>query len=61
MINLIKKLIDDNEHELTEINKKKLKGVSNAVVKHDITHVDYRNVSNINKPKTCCVYKIFQP
>ena len=31
-----KQQIEGNEHELTEINKKKLKGVSKVVVKHEI-------------------------
>ena len=47
--NYDKKIIDGNEHELTEINKKKLKGVSKVVVKNDIKHEDYINVLNTNK------------
>ena len=55
---LDKKIIDGNEHELTEINKKKLKGVSEVVVKNDIKHEDYINVLNTNKPKKCNVVSI---
>jgi len=55
---LDKKLIDGNEHELTEINKKKLKGVSKVVVKNDIKHEDYTNVLKTNKPKKCNVVSI---
>ena len=52
------KLIDGNEHELTEINKKKLKGVSKVVAKNDIKHEDYINVFNTYKPKKCNVVSI---
>ena len=55
---LDKKLIDGNEHELTEINKKKLKGVSKVVVKNDIKHEDYINGLNTNKSKKCNVVSI---
>ena len=53
-----KKIIDCNENELTEINNKKLKGVSKVVVKNDIQHEDYINVLNTNKPKKCNVVSI---
>ena len=58
MINLIKKVIDGNEHELTEINKKKLKGVSKVAAENDIKHEDYIHVLNTSKPKKCNVVSI---
>ena len=57
MINLIK-IIEGNEHELTEINKKKLKGFSKVVVKNDTKHEDYINVFQTNKYKSCNVVSI---
>ena len=50
--------MDGNEHELTEINEKRLKGVSKVVVKKEIKHEDYINVLNTNKPTKCNVVTI---
>ena len=37
---------DDEEMKIPSRNIKKLKGVSKATVKHDITHEDYKHVMN---------------
>ena len=46
-----KKQIEGNEHDLTELSKKKLKGVSKVVAKNVIKFEDYIHVLNTNKPK----------
>ena len=52
------KLIDDFEHELKEINKKKVKGVSKVVVNNDIKHEDFEHVLDSNKSISKDVYSI---
>ena len=51
---LVHKVIDktgkDEVHQLILKNKKTLKGVSKCVVKNEITHEDYEQVSKDNKP-----------
>jgi hypothetical protein len=47
---IIHEHFDKNENKVIEQNTKKLKGVSKAVVKNQIKHVDYVDVLKTNKP-----------
>ena len=53
-----KRFIDDFEHELIEINKKKIKGASKVVVKNDIEHEDFKHVLDSNESISKDVYSI---
>ena len=53
-----RKFIHDFEHELIEINKKKVKGVFKVVVKNNIKHEDFKHVLDSNESISKEVYRI---